>query len=45
MFIDTMEIEGLVVDEELGSGNINSADSHRQSIHVFICFISPVGCH
>lgn len=28
VFIDSMEIKGLVVDEELGAGNINSADAN-----------------
>lgn len=28
MFIDTVEIEGLVVDEELGAGDIHSADAN-----------------
>ena len=27
MFIDSMEVEGLVVDEELGAGHVNSADA------------------
>lgn len=28
VFIDSMEIEGLVVYEELGAGNIDSADAN-----------------
>lgn len=28
MFIDSMEVEGLVVDEELGAGNVDHADAN-----------------
>lgn len=37
MFINTMEIKRLVVNEELGLGNVDCADADWQSIHIFIC--------
>lgn len=34
MFVDSVEIEGFAVDEELCVGDLHSADSHRQSINI-----------
>lgn len=44
VFIDSMEIERLVVDKELGAGHINSANTDWQSVHIFVCR-SLIGCH
>lgn len=45
MFVDSMEIEGFVVDEELCVGDLHSADAHRQSIHILIDRTLTTCCH
>lgn len=37
MFIDSVEVERLVVDEKLAAGNVDCADSNWKSIDVLIC--------
>lgn len=37
MLIDPMEIKWLVVNEELGVGNVYCADTNWQSILILIC--------
>lgn len=44
MFVDSVEVERFVVDEKLGAGYTDCADSDWESIHILIRR-SPVGCH
>lgn len=44
MFVDSVEVEGLVVDEKLCAGYIDGADPDWESIHILICR-SAVGGH
>lgn len=34
VLVDSMEVEWLVVDEELGGGDLHCADANRQGVHV-----------
>lgn len=44
VFVDSVEVEGLVVDEELRAGDIDGADADWESVHILIC-CSRSGCH
>lgn len=44
MFVDSVEVERLLVDEKLGAGYVDRADPDWESIHILI-LRSPVGCH
>lgn len=34
VFVDPVEVERLVVDEELRAGDLNRTDTHRKSVNV-----------
>lgn len=34
MFVDTVKVEGLIVDEELSAGDLDGTDAHRQTIQI-----------
>lgn len=36
MFIDPVEIKRLVVDKELGAGDINGADANGKSVNILV---------